>query len=433
MRHLVIYLITIGSVALLCSCLEVEEREFEAKSVPRCSDSGACADGEVCMDGLCRAVCVADVECPGAEICLDGLCWSGAGDTCDSDAACAEGEVCVEHTCVADVEAMGCGADAECPPEHSCMAGVCTFTGTSECTPSPEVCDGLDNDCDGEVDEGCDSSPDADGDGFTAAVDCDDTNALVHPGAIEECDGLDNDCDGEADEDCVELPCEDFEDCMGMPCETDDDCGFGLSCIAGHCGDDSGCTPEPEICDGLDNDCDGLVDEGCDSGPDADGDGFPAGADCDDMNPSVHPGAFEVCDGLDNDCDGEIDEGCAGSGGCGGDAECGPGEACIDGMCVPFDDCEPEICDGIDNDCDGMVDEGCGGSGGCGSDDDCGPGELCMDGVCVDGGGGFPDADGDGFPAGEDCDDMDPSINPAAWDICDGIDNDCDGWVDEDC
>ena len=337
MRHVITYLFTICSLALLSSCLEVEDREIEAKSVPRCSDSGACAEGEVCTDGLCRALCVADVECPDAEICLEGLCWSEAGDTCDSDDACAEGEVCIEHTCVADVEPLGCGADAECPPDHACLAGVCTFAGTTDCTPAPEACDGIDNDCDGMVDEECDSGsgPDADGDGFIAAHDCDDMNPLVNPGAFEECDELDNDCDGEIDEDCVELPCEDFEDCVGMPCATDDECAFGMVCISGHCAEEGGCSPEPEICDGLDNDC------------------------------------------------------------------------------------------------DGMVDEGCGGSGGCAADDECGPGEACIAGVCV--GDGLPDADGDGFPAGEDCDDMDPTVNPAARDVCDGIDNDCDGWVDEDC
>lgn len=108
-------------------------------------------------------------------------------------------------------------------------------------------------------------------------LDCDDTNSDINPNAVEVCDDVDNNCDGEINEGVLNA------------------CGF--------------CGPEPEeVCDGEDNDCDGEIDEGFD----ADGDGFTAcDGDCDDENDLVYPDALELCDGLDNNCDasGWIDEG----------------------------------------------------------------------------------------------------------------------------
>ena len=177
----------------------------------------------------------------------------------------------------------------------------------------PELCDGQDNDCDGLIDEEIEDDAgevgyfDADGDGFgdpdreetfcdglgegfvPVGGDCDDEEAAVNPDAIEDCtDGIDNDCDGEIDED-------------------EDADGDGVSNCAGDCDDDD---PDvfpgaDELCDGLDNNCDEAIDEGFD---DLDGDGSAVCVDCDDDNADVFPGAPEVCDSVDNECDGLIDE-----------------------------------------------------------------------------------------------------------------------------
>ncbi|TVQ95566.1 MAG: hypothetical protein EA398_17455 [Deltaproteobacteria bacterium] len=139
------------------------------------------------------------------------------------------------------------------------------------------------------------------------------------------CDGLDNDCNGIVDH--VERPC------YSGPPETRGvgECSDGLEmCINGAwLGDCAGETlPEPEQCDGLDNDCNGIIDDGIGVTwfRDADGDGYgdpdhtlvqcgqPVGyvdndLDCNDDDPDIHPGAIELCDGQDNNCNGEIDEG----------------------------------------------------------------------------------------------------------------------------
>ncbi|MFM8488615.1 MAG: MopE-related protein, partial [Bacteroidota bacterium] len=225
-----------------------------------------------------------------------------------------------------------------------------------------ELCDGLDNDCNGQIDDGIiyyTYYSDADGDGFgnadlsvstcadtipagyvIAGTDCDDNNPAIYPGAVELCDGIDNDCNGLTD-DGISLTYY-FRD-------TDGD-GFGntdsalLFCVpidtipAGYVGMSGDCNDAdplvypgaPELCDNRDNDCDGLTDDGL---PlyvyyaDADGDGYgnpdqgletcltdvpPAftvnNLDCDDSNAAVNPAQVELAgDSLDNDCDGETD------------------------------------------------------------------------------------------------------------------------------
>lgn len=182
---------------------------------------------------------------------------------------------------------------------------------------------------------------DADGDTYVSlgcgGDDCDDSNPAIHPGATEVCNGLDDDCDGLVDEGLTTTYYADADgDGYGNPYVYVQLCGPappGYVAIDGDCNDgDPAVHPgATEICDGVDNDCDGQIDEGLAVTVyyDFDGDGYGSdaygpmqicppvgpgyvvvGGDCDDFNPLRHPGATELCDAVDNDCDGVVDEGC---------------------------------------------------------------------------------------------------------------------------
>ena len=471
-----------GSACLAGRCAALEGHLDDADA---CAADAECRAGELCRAGLCVAAgdddvltCAANAECPANAVCYGGYCVvlagggaGGGGDDPATPEACNgrddDGDGVVDEGCD---PALACAADTDCPADALCVNGVCAAAAV-------ELCNGLDDDFDGEVDEGCGDGEDADQDGFDVDHDCDDSDASVHPAAPERCgDGRDDDCDGVVDEGCG----------PALACAADADCPAGQVCVNGLC------MPWETPCGAVDRDGDGVPD-GCDA--DADGDGVPAGEDCDDTDPAVWACDGEICgNGLDDDGDGQVDEGCGAPLPCASHADCYPGQRCVNGLCaggepgdldqdgiadaldvcpdvadpdqadtdadgvgdacdadadndgVPAgedcDDldpavwtCDGEVCgNGLDDDGDGQIDEGCGNDPlACASDADCPAGERCWNGLCA-ADGGDADADGDGFPAGLDCDDADPATSPAAPEVCgNDKDDDCDGQVDEGC
>ncbi|MBM4365891.1 MAG: putative metal-binding motif-containing protein [Deltaproteobacteria bacterium] len=374
---------------------------------------------------------------------------------------------------------------------YSVSEGDCDDNDATMNPGASEICDGLDNNCNGETDEGVLGAyyQDVDGDGFgnagasTTACeqpegyvsnpdDCDDAEAKAYPGNTEVCDGIDNDCNGTVDDGVGTTYYADADkDSFGDPvsatvyCEGDEPTGYVLDNT--DC-DDSTAAAFPgnlEICDTIDNDCDGSVDEDVTTTyyADLDDDGYgdasmpgeacalPTGYaenpdDCDDGNDEVNPGATELCNGIDDNCDGNVDEDSA------ADASTWYADADNDtygdaasstvscsrpfGHVADDTDCDDgngsvnpgatELCNGIDDDCDGNTDE-----------------DSAADATTW-----YADADGDGYgdasnsdvecyqPAGyvtdnTDCNDTTTAANPAATEVCDGIDNDCDGTADE--
>ncbi len=225
------------------------------------------------------------------------------------------------------------------------VGGDCDDTNSAVNPGAIEMCDTVDNDCDGNTDDAsatdvstwyADADSDSYGDGSVAemacdalsgyvadSTDCNDTDAAVNPGAMEVCDsGLDNDCDGasdDADSDVVTLTGSESWPDADSDSYGDESASSTWSCTVpsgsvendDDCNDsDAGINPgATEIADdGIDQDCSGA-DEVTTSGTDADGDGFDSeasgGTDCDDTDATVNPDAAEVSlDGVDNNCDG---------------------------------------------------------------------------------------------------------------------------------
>ncbi|MEZ4235009.1 MAG: MopE-related protein [Myxococcota bacterium] len=334
------------------------------------------------------------------------------------------------------------------------QAGDCDDTDPAFHPFAPEPCtEAVDYNCDGSI-----GYADADADGTPACRDCDDLDSDVHPGAVEWCNHVDDDCNGVPDDDAVD-PREWFVDL--------DHDGYGdadeptvMACdrpvdhaaVAGDCDDsDSAFHPgAPEDCaDPNDYNCDGST-----QFDDADLDLSPACLDCNDADAAIHPGAPETCDGVDEDCDSLVDNDPIDPTAYFLDAD---GDGFGD-LAMEVDACEPppdyvteptdcndddpaispaatEICDPdlVDEDCDTLADD---------ADPSADPETMSP---------WYVDADLDGYgvdgplnrtachaPPGyattaDDCDDAASGVNPGALEVCDGlVDEDCDGLVDDD-
>ena len=372
-------------------------------------------------EGLTRS-CGTDVGActSGLETCTLGV-WGGCTGTGPFTEVCDN----ADNDCdgVIDGITRPCGTDT-----GVCATGLetCTAGAWGMCTggigPGTEVCNTLDDDCDSSVDEG---NPGGGGTCGGAVGECTagtlncTMGMLVCTGGtgptMELCDTLDNDCDSLVDE---------GNPGGGAACGATNvgECDFGsLTCMGGTlvCTGERG--PTMELCDGLDNDCDTMIDEG---DPEA---GAPCGDDTGECMEGITrciggmltcEGGVgpvpEVCNALDDDCDGVVDDGIPVGAPCGTDTgECVPGlNICRDGMIVCEGGIDPiaEECDALDNDCDGRVDEGLGAGAACGMDEG-----LCMAGMiqCI---GGRERCVGEVPPSRE---------------ACDCSDNDCDGTVDE--
>jgi len=406
----------------------------------------ACALGLTLFFTGCRE----DLGCPVGTVLVDGVCESAP------DMGSLGPDACTLTNFYPDADEDGAGAGE---PVSACSAPEgyadndddCDDT-CAVCNTGDEVCDGEDNDCDGEVDEdiavvcGTNEGECSTGTQLCVGGVLGACEGGVAPAIAEVCEGSkDENCDGEVDEDC---------DCAvgtTRPCGTDTgECSMGTqTCTAagvfGDCEDAVG--PAPETCNGLDDNCDGVEDDGNPGG------GAVCGTDtgecvagvlmCVDgdvvCTGSTGPQP-ETCNGLDDDCSGVNDEGVQTTyyRDQDGDNRGAPGmtrQACAlpNGYVTNANDCNDmcnvcwtgasETCDGLDNNCTGGTDEGVTTRFFEDADDDArGNPDVFMD-AC-----GLPD----GYVVNQnDCDDACGLCWTNNAEACDGADNDCSGASDD--
>ncbi len=409
------------------------------------TDEGFDDVGTVCVvgEGACRRFGAVECAADGATTTCGVAAGEPVEERCDAldndcDGATDEGFDGINEPCFSGVGACRRAAALRCSED-----GASTFCPATPGEPGEEVCDGIDNDCDETSDEGfeglftpCDAGiGGCRRQGFLYCTEdgrdvaC---NAVPGGAAPEICDGVDNDCNGETDE---------LFPGLNTACSRGDGlcqragvnvcAGDGMSVVCNA--PDS--EPQDEACDGLDNDCDGQVDETwpqldtiCQIGVGACNRVGIVTCTADGQNAACSamplPGVDELCNGLDDDCDGATDEGfldllrpCSvGEGACLGVgvvrcADDGASAACDAVEGEPLD----ELCDSIDNDCDGDTDE-----------DYDGVAEVCVEGegLCTRAGVGICAEDGEGVTCSV-------QAGAPADELCNGLDDDCDGSTDE--
>jgi RHS repeat-associated protein len=338
------------------------------------------------------------------------------GPACTEDSTCGAGQRCARSV-------------GFCVPASADACGSCVPLSSDDRT-----CDGVDDDCDGRVDDDFVNTTSSCGVGECAAtgtITCsgghstDSCHAGAPAAADASCDGLDNDCDGRTDEHFAPQRVS----CGAGACTA----AGSTSCVSGHIQND--CTPsapsaDDASCNGIDDDCNGAIDEDFSVPPTTCGVGACAasgtvscehGAQVDTCTPRPAEMSDANCNGVDDDCDGRTDENyvsvasTCGIGACAatGSVTCAHGhtnDSCQPGVAAADD----TTCDGIDDDCNGTADEDyVAVASSCGIGACTGIGQLsCVDGRLVN-------QCTPGSPAGFDS-------------SCDGIDDDCDGRLDED-
>ena len=421
-----------------------------------------------CTDGTLNGDC--DDTDPAVNPGVNEICNDNIDNDCDGQQNERNADDCIDYYYDLDTDTWGStdnfNSRCYCNPTNEWTAtrdGDCDDNDAAINPGAVEVGDGIDNNCDGLVDEGTDLY-DNDGDGYCAddtnctdptilPGDCDDADDDINPGEFEICgDGVDNDCTG-TENDLDALGCDDYYldgdgdtfghyTDYGCYCEPSGDYEV-LIPLNTDCNDsDAAINPNAlELADGIDNNCDGLEDEGTDL-YDNDGDGYCADAtactdpavlpgDCNDADSNINPGENELCgDGVDNNCDSDLNS--EGAMGCSDyylDADADTYGHLTENRCyceangdydilsplnTDCNDSEPtinpagtELPDGVDLDCDNTIDEGT-----TWYDDD-------GDGYCED-------ASYCTYGTPGDCDDTQIAVSPSANEVCgDGIDNNC--------